>query len=734
MSWLRHLFVVFFLSSSFVSAYAQDDLEKELEAIDDLPEDDLAAGSSVGEGAESSPEDAATSEPSTDSAQAATETSEISELSDEQSAVESLTQDNAAATASTPSLDDLPIDESDYINNNNEGLAGFNGEFVNDPENKNANPAVSAQQVDAIEALTGVDTGSLGKVSAVEFKQLKDRVRLYVKSDRPLDWSRELRSDKRQVVIELKNMNIGSNIVKRALDTGEFDGPVAYVKAFDAKLGAIPTVKVLFQLRNFVDPTVLRSGNDLYVDFPIAGDGSLFKQAANAQVVLPETFLSGTQPMEYKGARISLNVKNAGVSDVINLISKVSGENFVIAPGVDAKVTVNVKNLPWDQVLTIILLNAKLGYQKTDGIYRIANLTDLKKEIEDAIIAEEKKNDLIPLQTRLFAVSYATASEIQTNIKDFLSKRGKIAVDRRTNSMTVTDIPEVMDKIDKYIKTVDKQTPQVLIEARIVEASKEFNKSLNVRWNMGNIEIGRANANTGTGAIPPVISDATARFGTRQPYTASGVGDGGGGVGLNIGQLGNLGSIDLLIGAAEFNEEVKQIAAPKVTVLNNQPATISQGFTRTVLGAAGTDGTATVQQQRINTTLTVTPQVTSDANVLLNINLARSTPDGTPGQITAADSKDRSAVTQMLVPSGKTAVIGGLYTSDVTESETGVPGLNKIPIIGSLFKPTKSSDKNLGELLMFISPKILNADKAFLVNSLNMEPLASSAPVTSKSM
>lgn len=681
--------------------FAQDTLEDDLKAIDDLPEDDLSADQAP-DVTQDLPPDA--------------------------------TSQNSSLPNSSPlsqSLDELPVEQGNFIKSNNDGLEQLASEPESTPPVVDA-PSSVASEPSPLDALTGIDADGLGKVKGVEFKQLKDRVRLYVRSDRPLDWSRELRSEKRQIVIELRNMNIANSIVNRALDTGEFDGPVAFVKAYDAKLGNIPTVKVLFQLRNFVDPTILRSGNDLYVDFPILSENTLFTEK-NDNVVLPEMFLSGNQAMEYKGARINLNIKEAPLADVIGLISKISGQNFVIAPGINLNVTLNVRNTPWDQILAIVLLNNKLGYQKSDGIFRIATLSDLKNEIADAVASEEKKLDLLPIQTRLFAVSYAQASTIASNIKDFLSKRGKTAIDTRTNSMTISDTAEVLEKVDRYIKAVDKQTPQVQIEARIVEASKEFTKALNVRWNMGLLRLGRvpsATGNIGTGSL----TEATpSRFSPSIPFSSAGGGKGGG-AGINIGELGSLGSIDLLIGASERNDEVKQIASPKVTVLNNVQATIKQGFTRTIQGQASANGTVTNSTQSISTDLSVKPQVTNDGNIMLQVTLSRSTPTGVAGSAQAGDSKDRSVTTEMIVGSGKTAVIGGLYTAETIEGNSSVPGLAKIPIIGSLFKTESGFQKNFGELLMFISPKILNADKAFLVNTMDVEPLSSSGPSNNKTM
>ncbi len=400
--------------------------------------------------------------------------------------------------------------------------------------------------------------------------------------------------------------------------------------------------------------------------------------------------------MDFRGNKITLNVKNAEIQDVLNLISRASGKDFILAATANgsSKVTLNVRNTPWDQVLSVVLLNAKLGYQEIGNTYRIVPISELKSEIEDASKAQSEELKLRSLETRLFPVNYAEAAKVQENLRNFLTKdRGTIAVDARTNSIVVTDLPEILERISRYIRSIDKQTSQVLIEGRIVEATQRASKQFQVQWDT-----------TAPGSRSLLVSGATL------PRTNSNF---GGELGAQFG-IGNFLGIRAALRMLEDNGESKTIGSPRVTVLDNEEATISQGQ-RVQLVTQGAAGVVTTSYQDATLELKVRPQVTSDGYVLLDIKLKRDVP-GASQQI-----ETRSASTQMLVESGKTAVIGGIYTDNTRSGEQGWPGLMNLPIFGSIFRSNTNKSKEANELMMFISPKILNADKAFIVRSQNFE-------------
>jgi type IV pilus assembly protein PilQ len=532
-----------------------------------------------------------------------------------------------------------------------------------------------------------------GRLTSLDFRQLSDRVRLVVGADKPIDWTRELRSQRRQVIVELRNMTIARETLTRALDTGEFEGPVALIRAFPSKVGGRDSVKILFQLRSFVDPTILRTGNELVIDFPIAGGDTLFRSRSASTVIVPKTYISANDYREFIGSPISLNVKNAELGDVLNLISRSSGKNFVVSGGVgEKKITISLNNVPWDQALALTLFNNGLGFQDLDTVYRVATAEELSADLDKAKEAALKTRSIIPVETRLISVSYATASEMTANLEKFLSEeRGSITVDARTNTLVVTDIPEVLEKVDRYVRSVDRQTPQVLIEARIVEASEDFGRNRNFAWSLGqlNPDSDRSGA-LNVGSVPNLSEEGADQVGNSLMQ-------------LRFANLGGINLVDAFLRMSESQRLSRTIASPRVTVLANEEATISQG--RKITVQRTTEAGIAEEFLDVVTELKVTPQVTADGFVVLTVDVKRDTPEGD-------DVGSRSAQTKMIVESGKTAVIGGLYTLENTDTERGFPFLRNIPIFGALFKNEVAKSRASNELLMFISPRIINADRS----------------------
>ena len=673
-----------FLASTFApSVSISQDLKDELDALEDFPENDLSSSGSGG-------------------GKATPKAAPADDLDSGLDAVDPPKDTVADKAKALPKeqTESLP-DDLDSLGSDTGGAEG-DALAVSEPKKK-AEP--TPQPSNPTESLTGVDSEAQGTIKVMSFRQLTDRVRLILRSDRPVDYAREIRSQRRQVILEMRNTHIGNSVVKRALDTGEFDGPVALVQAFDSKAGSVPSVKVLFQLRQLVDPKITRNGNDLFVDFNIQGAGRLFRTHSNKkQVEIPETVVSIDANSRYKGARISLNVKNQDLSDFLSMLSGAAGKNFVLAGGAGAaKVTMNVQNIPWDQALAIVLLNNKLGYQQIGNIYRIMPIADLKGELSEAVATAANIEDASPLETRMIPISYAKAGDISNGLNDFKSKRGKITVDARTNSVIVTDTAEVLDRMAIFVKSIDTQTAQVEIQARIVEARHNFTTGLNIDWKVGEFTGDKFSSsfvnvgNAGSALQGTPTYDQLAATGTQ------------GGMRLRVGNLGNLGAIQAVLGFAEQEDKAKVIASPRITVLDNQAATISQGISLNTATPSATGGPASITTVSANLSLNVTPQVTSDGFVYLQIGLTRDEPTGT-----GSNTSTRQANTKMLVESGKTAVVGGIYVLDKREGESGWPLFRSLPIFGTLFRNSKSDQTNSNELLMFISPRILNTDKTAL--------------------
>lgn len=432
--------------------------------------------------------------------------------------------------------------------------------------------------------------------------------------------------------------------------------------------------------------------------------------------VPPETLAE----KKYKGMKISLEFKNADIRDMLRLIAEVSKLNIIVTDDVKGTMTIRMKNVPWDQALDVILQTNKLGMIRVGNVVRISPLERLRKEEEERLEYLEKTSKKEPLVTRLIPVNYASASELASRIKTLLTDRGSVQTDDRTNTIIVKDVKGVVEEAEKLVRTLDMQTPQVLIEARIVEASTNFTRELGVQWG------GRFSASprygTATGLYFPntigitgfsdisgrtnvrdVGSEEVPNFVVNLPASA-GLGTGGG-VGFIFGTLNNSAILDLRLSAMEQRGEGKVISSPRVVTLDNREAEIKQGISIPfeTVSQAGT------QTQFIDAVLSlkVTPHVTADRTVIMKVKAEKNAPNTTlrsAGGVPSIDKKE--ATTEILVRDGETAVIGGIYTINKSKTMAGLPWFSRIPLIGWLFRKTTYIDETK-ELIVFITPRII---------------------------
>lgn len=427
----------------------------------------------------------------------------------------------------------------------------------------------------------------------------------------------------------------------------------------------------------------------------------------------------------YKGRRISLDLKDAEIQNVLRLLADVSKLNIVAADDVQGKITIKLRNVPWDQALDIILRSKQLDKTRNGNIIRVAPIEKLRQEEELRLERAKARIELEPLTVRLIPVSYAVADAVRPQVAALLTERGKVNVDKRTNVLVVEDISEVLLKAERLVRTLDTQTPQVLIESRIVEARSNFSRELGIQWG-GNVNATQA-FGTSTGLTFPnniaikggaddLQANVTEGLINNPNYAvnlpAASVGSGGGGaLGFTFGSIGGAALISLRLSAAESMGKVKIISAPKIVTLDNKEARIVSGekIPITVITANG----PTTRFVDANLELNVTPHVTQDGSILLKVTAAKNELSdrrdllGVPGIIT------KEAETEMIVRDGDTAVLGGIYRRTASENKNYVPWLGRIPVLGWLFKRTVTNDAR-DELLIFISPRIVNRNAALV--------------------
>jgi type IV pilus assembly protein PilQ len=421
------------------------------------------------------------------------------------------------------------------------------------------------------------------------------------------------------------------------------------------------------------------------------------KSAEEAQVVYEFGMTPGK---EYTGRRLSLDFKDADIKNILRLIAEVSDLNVVAGADVKGKVTIRLIDVPWDQALDLILFSNNLGKMRVGNVIRVAPVDILKKEQEEILTSKRTKEKLEDLVTELIPVNYSTAQELSVQVRNILSERGAVSIDTRTNTLVVKDIPRNVAEARKLVVSLDTRTPQVIIEARIVEASTNFSRELGIKWG-GSLGPERIGGETGmievSGSVPGTSpADTVANFPVVSPTSA---------ITFNLTSLGDITNLDVELSALESAGEGEIISAPRIATLDNKEASIEQGLRIPYLKLTA-EGTATTEFIEANIKLTVTPHVTADGHIKMNIKASKDTPDDsiTVQGVPAIDKKE--AITEVLVKNGDIVVIAGIYSIEKSNNVDRVPLLGQIPILGYLFKNTTKSDDRR-DLLIFISPRIV---------------------------
>ncbi len=404
----------------------------------------------------------------------------------------------------------------------------------------------------------------------------------------------------------------------------------------------------------------------------------------------------------YTGEPISLDLKDADIKDVFRTISELTGLNIVIDPDVRGTVTVRLENVPWDQALELILKQNGLGYIIENNVMRIATTGKLQNEEQQRAALDLARQSSLPTKTVIKRLSYATAGTAAGTLKRVMSPRGDVIVDERTNTLIIREISDYMPTVLQLLENLDRPTDQVVIESRIVETTKTFGHTLGVNWGFSGIA-DAAHGNTTNLVFPNNGSIAGTVFtrpnGGAQPSTT--------GLALRLGNILDTFNLDIALNAAENQGLVKIISSPRVAAMTNQRASIQTGLQIPVQTTV--NNTTSVVYVDATLQLQVTPQITAEGTILMDVNIQKREP--APGvQIQGGGNVPlsiRQAQTKIIVKDGGTAVIGGIFQMNDNDSYNYVPGLGKIPIIGNLFR-TKQKLENHDELLIFITPRIIH--------------------------
>ncbi|WP_437827884.1 type IV pilus secretin PilQ [Sorangium sp. So ce1153] len=434
------------------------------------------------------------------------------------------------------------------------------------------------------------------------------------------------------------------------------------------------------------------------------------------------------QQRRFTGRRIDLDLKDADIHNVLRLISDVGRVNIVTADNVSGTVTIRMRNVPWDQALETVLQAKGLGVVRQGNMIRVAPIADLNKERELAIARRKSELQLAPLETRLIPINYADAKDLQDRSKDMLSPRGSLAVDERTNVLIARDVAGNLNQIEELVRSLDTQTPQVLIEARVVEATSRYVRDIGIQWGgdgtfsaaTGNptglvfpsaigVAGGATDSNAPTGGLSPFANQvANPNFAVNLPAI---VGTGqGGALGFTLGSINNTVNLGVRLSAAEASGMLRIISSPRILTLDNREARISQGTLIPFSQISAQGVQTTFQEAKLQ--LLVKPHVTSDGSVAMHVKINRDEPDF--NQTSARGDPTilkREAETDLLIMDGHTAVIGGIFTRNTGRNLDQVPFFGDIPVLGLLFQRRRASDTR-SELVIFLTPRIVNRAEA----------------------
>ncbi|MGA1861832.1 type IV pilus secretin PilQ [Deferribacter thermophilus] len=455
---------------------------------------------------------------------------------------------------------------------------------------------------------------------------------------------------------------------------------------------------------------IIPNGFEVYANVENAPEGILisgsFEKFSKASV----KFSKGLELLETKEEDkkvkkedlITLNIKDMDVREAIKLIYFGRNKNLVFSNDVNGKATLFVKDIPFSKALDIILKeNGLVKIEDDDLVWIITKnrYSQLKQEEIKKLKEKEAIKSVEPLITETLFVKYADASEFQSVIKSVLSPRGKLEINKKSNSFVITDIKSAIEQARRLLEELDKRTPQVTIEARIVEVFDTNNVNLGIQWG------GNYNVNSTSVNFPNTITvngnTGSTGIGGAGYVVNLPVGAPAGAIALSLGNLSRSFNLDVALSALESQNKVRTISSPRITTLDNQEAEIKSGGTAIIVPTG--DNTET-EEVDVGIKLKIKPHITSNNMIYLDIEVEKSS----LGAVTAntATTEEKKAKTQVLLANGETTVIGGIYEDEKSEVNQGVPFLSKIPILGALFR-AKNNTVTKRELLVFITPKIV---------------------------
>lgn len=599
---------------------------------------------------------------------------------------------------------------------------------------------LSLSNVRAAAEIEAINFTQNGEVSQIEIVLDQDNIQVE---------KTEVLRDK-QVILDLIGAK-GSARVLRPFDSSEFPGSVVFVSPY-AK-GDGESTRIDIQLRENVKTTLKRANNRIFLEIENRY-GAFAKKKANAdnniitpvdesirrkktlnaynvpkseniEDILENLTLSGKK--KYIGRKIMLNAKDLPVADILRALAESSGFSIISTKEVKSlpPLSLTLNNTPWDQVLDTVLEMNKLVVTKNGSILMVKTLDAATKEKE-----QEEKNRLLnkkqePRVTKVIPLSYAQTAEILPILKEYITPNsaegardgGAISQDLRTNSIIVKDTVSSLERIVKIVEVLDLQTPQVLIESKIVEVEETYSKNLGLDGGFGYGYDPVGSPATSSAQIGQVATGLDSGPGFSFNTAGGSLASGGTGIfGLAIRQFKRVFDLNFRLQLLEEETKAKVLSAPKVVAQNKKKATLGSVSTRSFLrqDSIGNTATSTAEQVEAKLELSVTPQVTNEGSIALDILVTKEDFGAQRSEVLPPDKSGNNIATNVLVDNGSTIVIGGIYEYNRTESVSGVPGLRNIPLLGWLFRSPYNPSISKKEVIIFLTPRIINQKEAGL--------------------
>ncbi|MFQ5736632.1 MAG: type IV pilus secretin PilQ [Thermodesulfobacteriota bacterium] len=573
--------------------------------------------------------------------------------------------------------------------------------------------ATPAPEVNKADVETAPVEQRTERVLSVDYKKVDDTGRLTIVTSGPVPYTVNDSPDGKTVLIDLKGAVIPEEL-HRTLDASKLKTSVKTISSYQQRTIPDKAVRVLVKLKSKASYAVNESAGVIQVDFASPVEAPV--EAAAATEAGPQKMSKSDVEGVYTGKKIDIDMMDANVRDVLRLLAEISNLNIIASDDVTGSISLRLKGVPWDQAFDIILKSKGLDSIMEGNVIRVAPAARIRRERESHLASRKAQQKLEDLEIEFVPVNYAKATDLVKQIQDVLTERGTVNSDVRTNTLIIKDVKDAIASAVNLVKRLDTPIPQVLIEARIVEATSSFARDLGIQWGVDYQTGGKVSTNTFGGTTTsgqtltgttttPVFGAATGAENFAVNLPATGTAGTLGALGFILGSAGsNPLVLDLRLSAGESEGRLKTISRPRITTMDNKEAKIEQGES-IPFETTSASGTATTFIDA-NLSLTVTPHITPDGSVLMKIKASRNS----IGTFTTSSGEPsinkKEASTEVLVRDGETTVIGGIVITDKSDTEKGIPWLKDIPGLGWFFKNRSISDSQT-ELLIFITPTII---------------------------